>query len=102
MPPKSPSRYTIPYNAQLDPAHKGMLDQLAIEAGTSKAALIRELISTRFRMKHAQEFTCSTGANCLCPQMHALNPRPVQTNQELLDSTTNNSDPEARPGLSGM
>ena len=65
-------RFTVDFNVQLDATHKAMLEQLAEDAGSKMSPVVRKLIDSAYRMRFNAEPKCVTGANCLCPQVHAL------------------------------
>jgi len=66
------SAKTIDFNVKLSENEKSMLDALAKDAGLTMSEVVRSHITARFRMRFANEPRCSSGNNCLCPNMHTL------------------------------
>lgn len=77
---------TIPLNIQLSEVDKEMLERLKKDSGDSFGAILRQAISTIYRMRFANEPRCANSEACKCPQMHQIKSVETLTDAELLQS----------------
>ncbi len=78
-------RYDLRLNTSIDATHMAMLNQLAIEDRSSKAAIVRGLIFVSFETVFRSAPHCANGNKCLCPQMHVPHPTASETTAQTLD-----------------
>ena len=82
---------THEFNVKISEDERAMLGQLAKDANVTMAEILRSAISSRFRMRFANEPHCTTGNNCLCPNMHTIQQADRPTDSELLEKVQNDN-----------
>lgn len=82
---KQPKVKTIEFNVKIDADQRAMLGQLATDSGLTMSEILRTSISTRFRMRFANEPSCVNGNRCLCPNMHRVQTASPESDSELLE-----------------
>lgn len=84
MAPAKPKKYHE-FNVKLDQTDRDMLSQLADDANTSQATVLRNSIKHHFRQRFANEPTCANGNRCLCPNMHSIRSDSKLTNAQIVE-----------------
>ncbi len=78
------NKHTKAFNVKMTDDQYAMLGQLATDSGVKMADVIRAAISNRFQQRYANVAKCSTGNDCLCPNMHVFGAPKRDTDTELL------------------
>jgi len=83
------SKKTVDFNVKLSENEKDMLSNLAKDRNATMSEIIRQTITWQFRMRFANEPRCTSGGNCLCPNMHTLQNPDKPSDSAILDALAN-------------
>lgn len=83
------SAKTVDFNVKLSENEKEMLQALAKDSNLTMSEIVRSHITHRFRMRFANEPRCTSGNNCLCPNMHTLQNADKPTDSDILNALAN-------------